>query len=175
MSRFGIVQNCLPLNCNGVSVDVKSLSLLEDRPSGPVEPSVCLCVPPSSVAVEQKSKSYHGSGLENNCVAVCGRGACYPLLSAIRGALLRLRQVAPVVGRRAVQRRRWKKPECNSAHCTPHNGQCTPSSSPPRPLLRCYVAAAEACPAVTGDSTGLWGKHAATCVTVTQNFLPRKA
>ena len=62
-----------------------------------------------------------------------------------------------------------------SAHCTPHNGQCTPSSSPPRPLLRCYVAAAEACPAVTGDSTGLWGKHAATCVTVTQNFLPRKA
>ena len=136
MSKFGIVQNCLPLKCNGVGADVKSLSLslLEDRPSGPVEPCVCLCVPPSSVAVQQKSKSHHGSGLENNCVAVCGRGACYPLLSAIRGALLRLRQVAPVVGRRAVQRRRWKKPECSprTVHPTtasvhplpPHRGLC---------------------------------------------------
>ena len=134
MSKFGIVQNCLPLQCNGVGADVKSLSLLEDRPSGPVEPCVCLCVPPSSVAVQQKSKSHHGSGLENNCVAVCGRGACYPLLSAIRGALLRLRQVAPVVGRRAVQRRRWKKPECSprTVHPTtasvhplpPHRGLC---------------------------------------------------
>ena len=137
MSKFGIVQNCLPLKCNGVGVDVKSLSLL-DRPSGPVAPSVCKCVSPSSVAVQQRSSFEQKSSWiwpgDKLFVTVCGRGACYPLLSAIRGALLRLRQVAPVVGRRAVQRRRWKKPECSprTVHPTtasvhplpPHRGLC---------------------------------------------------
>ena len=90
--------------------------------------------------------------MEMNCVAACG--ACYPLLSAIRGALLRLRQVVPVVSRRAVRRRqrRWKKPECS---LPPLRALYTPQ----QPVYTLFLPTAASAAVLRGCCRSLSGGH----------------
>ena len=84
----------------------------------------------------------------------CASSVWCLLSSAIRGALLRLRQVAPVVSRRAVQRRqRWKKPECSLPP------SATALYTPQRPVYTLFLPTAASAAVLRGCCRSLSGGH----------------